>query len=475
MNKLYLILVSIRCTYLTTFSFIVVLFPCFSISQTPGYFKDLFMDGGCYLTSKTSLPSSNYLNLTMEFMATSDSVLQRDIILGNFNDANGALLYPDGEPRFKCIYTNGGSATKHGRSLGTEGRERIKQFFYSGGSYTGSCAGAFIVSHHYLPYSSSQSFNPSYYHLWPARTRSTGLNDTTTGHFIPSGSPLLQYSSFGNDFYIDDIYHNGGGYIRDTIPIGTEILLTYDFPGWLMHNKVSSWAYKVNDTTGRLVVIISHPEGKVSGEGLDLMAGILQYALEGVGDTYIKHELFNNIPVIMNKSTEDSIPEFTKIGDKQYHHFLVQIPSSVDTFHIKLDGESLYDFNLYLNYNDFAFIDQNTQMDISLGSSKEFSIINPLAGDYYIGVECATTVLGYAQNGYIGQTSILNGASYSINARWSSNTGISDYNLNNCRRLIKIVDALGREITDVHNHKDQVLFYIYNDSTVEKIIKSSTP
>jgi hypothetical protein len=59
-----------------------------------------------------------------------------------------------------------------------------------------------------------------------------------------------------------------------------------------------------------------------------------------------------------------------------------------------------------------------------------------------------------------------------MNARWSSSTGVSDYNSNNCRRLIKIVDALGREITE--HHKDQVLFYIYNDSTVEKRMKLST-
>ncbi len=424
------------------------------------------MDGGCYLTSKTSLPASNYLNLTMEFMATSDSVLQRDIIVGNFNDVNGALLYPDGAPRFKCIYTNGGSATNHGRSLGSDGREIIKQYFYSGGSYTGSCAGAFIVSHHYLPYSSSQSFNPYYYHLWPARTRSTGLSDTTTGHFIPVSSPLLQYSSFGNDLYIDDIYHNGGGYIRDTIPIGTEVLLTFDFPGWNMHNKVSSWAYKEADSTGRLVVVMSHPESKTTGEGLELMASILQYALDGVGEMRIKSELYNNSPIVMDKSTEDSIPSLTKIGDKQYHHFLVQIPSSVDTLHIQLDADPLYDFNLYLNYDEFALIDNNMLMDISLGSNKELVLENPLEGDYYVGVECATTVLGYAQNGYIGQTAVLNGAEYTINASWSSNTDINDYHSNGLRRLVKIVDALGREVTE-HN-KGQVLFYIYNDSTVEK-------
>jgi hypothetical protein len=424
------------------------------------------MDGGCYLTSKTSLPASSYLNLSMEFMATSDSTLQRDVIIGNSYDVNGALLYPDGQPRFRCIYTNGGSASNHGRSLGLEGRDRIKQFFYSGGSYTGSCAGAFISTEHYLPYSSSPVINPNYYHLWPARTKPTGLGDTTTGHFIPSGSPLLQYSSFGNDLYIDSIYHNGGGYIRDTIPLGTEILLTYDFPGLLMHNKVSSWAYKVNDSSGRLVVVMSHPEKEISGEGLELMAGILQYAIDGQGSPSLKSELYNNSTVTMNKSTEDSIPSLTKIGDKQYHHFLVKIPNYVDTFHIQLDGDSLYDFNLYLNYEDFAFVDQNTHMDILSGSSKGLLLLNPSAGNYYIGIECATTVTGSAQNGYMGQISVLNGASYSINARWTSITSISKYNSHNNKHLVKIVDVMGREVTNVNNN--QVLLYIYSDATIEK-------
>ena len=444
----------------------MLLLPYFFLGQSPGYFKDLFMDGGCYLSSRTSLPASNYLNLSMEFIATSDSILQRNIIVGDNYDSNGALLYPDGQPRFRCIYTNGGSASSHGRSLGVEGRDRIKQFFYSGGSYTGSCAGAFIASEHFLPYSLSPLINPNYYHLWPARTRSTGLSDTITGHIIPLNSPLLQYSSFGNDFYINDIYHNGGGYIRDTIPLGTEILLQYDFPSMLMHNKVSSWAYKVNDSTGRLVVVMSHPEKEISGEGLELMAGILQYAIDGHGNPYLKGELYNNSTVTMNKSTEDSIPALTKIGDKQYHHFLVQIPSSVDTFHIQLDGDPFYDFNLYLNYEDFAFIDQNTHMDISLGSSKDFFLLNPSAGNYYIGVECATTVSGYAQNGYVGQISVLNGVSYSLNARWNSNASFSEYSSHNNKFLIKIVDAMGREVTKVNNN--QVLFYIYSDATIEK-------
>ena len=233
-----------------------------------------------------------------------------------------------------------------------------------------------------------------------------------------------------------------------------------------MHNKVSSWAYKEADSSGRIVVVMSHPESKISGEGLELMAGILQYAMDGAGENRIKGELYNNTAIVMDKSTEDSIPELTKIGDKQYHHFLVQVPSSVDTFHIQLDGDPLYDFNLYLNFDDFAFMDQNMLMDISLGSLKELEIINPIAGDYYVGVECATTVLGYAQNGYIGQTSVLNGAAYTINASWSTSTGFTEHNSNKNRQLVKIVDALGREVNEHHN--GQVLFYIYNDSSVEK-------
>ncbi|MGC9316222.1 MAG: hypothetical protein ACP5G4_11450, partial [bacterium] len=125
---------------LILFFLIPTLFP------VEGYYKDLFMDGGANLTSRTTLPAADTLGLQMEFLATSSSTFQNSIMVENDDDYNGYLLYPDGSPRFRVIYTNGGSATSHGNSLGETGRQRIRDYFGAGGCYTGSCAGAFITS-----------------------------------------------------------------------------------------------------------------------------------------------------------------------------------------------------------------------------------------------------------------------------------------------------------------------------------------
>ena len=92
-----------------------------------GYYKDVFMDAGINLTSKKDLPSTRFLGLSMEaFISAShdpvneltimDTIIQKEMICGNPWDENGILLYPDGEPRFRVIYMNGGRATLHGGS-----------------------------------------------------------------------------------------------------------------------------------------------------------------------------------------------------------------------------------------------------------------------------------------------------------------------------------------------------------------------
>jgi len=267
--------------------FLLLLFLLLSMSGftqtgTEGYYKDIFMDGGVDLYNKTYLPAADELGLTIEYIATEDETLQNERIIGNEYDANGILLYPDGTPRFRLLHTNGGSASTHGTSLDDQGRINIRTFYYYGGSYTGVCAGAFISSIHYQ----TSGINPSYYHIWPGRTKGTGTLNIYTGHFIEQGSPLLQYNNFGNDMYIPHIYHNGGCYANEDIdfPPGTEILLRYDKPGpGPMNHKVSCWAYKENDESGRLVDIGSHPEDVTSGEGLDLMKAMLQYAIGWTG------------------------------------------------------------------------------------------------------------------------------------------------------------------------------------------------
>jgi len=388
-----------------------------------GYYKDIFMDGGVNLYNKTEIPAANALGLTFEYIATTRENRQNDRMVGNDNDDNGILLYPDGEPRFRLLHTNGGSATSHGTSLGTYGRDNVRQFYNNGGCYTGVCAGAFIASLHY----ESSGINNSYYHLWPGRTKQTGVLDTYTGHFIELDSPLLQYSDFGNDMYIDNVYHDGGCYAREDVdfPANTEVLLRFDHHGHTMHNKVSSWAYKNSQESGRLVVIGSHPEEITSGERLELMKGIIQHALEGQGKIIIKGNLENGIERCMNKTTEDNDPDYTKIGDKQYHHFFFEIPIENQQLSISLNAEAGYNFNLYLNKDTYAFRSNALFMDTTDGSNKILVAENLNTGNYYISVECKTTVDVTQLNWgfeYINNLDVLNGIAYTIKADFLTST-----------------------------------------------------
>lgn len=392
-------------------------------SGTPpqeGYYKVLFMDGGVSLNSRVTLPAADYLSISMEHLATDQTSTQSNVMISNADDANGRLLYPDGEPRFRAIYTNGGQSSDHGTSLGEEGRGRVRTFYYNGGSYSGSCAGAFIVSLHF----ESSGINEPYYHIWPGRTKGTLLFTSYTGHFIESGSPLLNYYDFGGDLYIDNVYHNGGCYARTDIdyPANTEVLMRYDYSSKPMHNDPSCWAYKEDNESGRLVVIGSHPESVTGGERLQLMAAMIQYALDGQGSVTVKDTLSNGQARIMNKSTVDNDPAYTKIGDKQYHHFQVDIPQGASNLVVTLDGDTGYHMNLYVNPNNYAFNSTAENKAAASGSYKTITIPNPAAGTWYIGVECATTVTAEKYSwgyDYSGDLSVLNGVSYSITASWN--------------------------------------------------------
>ena len=403
----------------TTYLAVTFLLCSFVSAQTPGYFRDVFMDGGVALSGATSFIAADSLGLSLDFIATESVAFQTEAIISNDDDSNGRLLYPDGAPRFRTIYSNGGQSTDHGSSLGEEGRNRIRQFYYNGGSYTGSCAGAFLA----CLSRGTVDIESNYYHIWPGRVRGTTLSDAYTGHFIPQDSPLLNYYNFGSDLYIPNIRHNGGCYAREDLdyPLGTEVLLRYDYPdpGWSIHQKVSCWAYKVDESAGRVVVTGSHPELEYSGEGLQLMEAILLYALDGTAPTQLKGELLNSQTRIMDQSTEGSIPAFTKIGDKQYHHFIIDLPEGASNLTLTLDGEDGFDLYLYLDVDTFAFEPNADFISNHPGTDQIISVPSLSAGIWYAGVECATTVNTAGQI-YYGDLSVLNGVAYSITATWDT-------------------------------------------------------
>ncbi len=391
--------------------FVLSISLCFQIAATEGFYKTIFMDGGVGFNGMKTLPAADYLGFSFEYIATNDVDYQNKIMIKNENDDNGALLYPDNEPRFQAIFSNGGGMNQHGTSLGEEGLGRVRTFYYNGGSYTGACAGAYIAT----------IDSNIYYNIWPGSMIGCGIANTTVGGVIPPDSPLLNYYDFGGDNYIPDIVHVRGGY-ASTLPPGTEVLLIHDKPDTELDGKPSSWAYKDNDTTGRTVVMSSHPENEFSGERRDFMAGVLQYAIDGGAPPGIKGSLASGITRIMNKSTKDSNPEYTKIGDKQYHHFTVTLAGRATNLVLTLDGNDGFDLNLYVKKDTFAFAGLAEYSDTSQGADKTISLDSLASGTWYVGVECATTVeaketgFGYE---YSGKLEVLNGIEYSIQADWN--------------------------------------------------------
>lgn len=391
-----------------------------------GYYKDIFQNAGCYLTSYLTLPAASFLGLEYETMGTmyescdkrheADSAYQHKVICGTTEDYNGVLLYPDGEPRYRMVYMNGGRATKHGRTLTEEGRENFRTFVANGGSYLGSCAGAYISS------TGTTNAIPNYLQLIPVRVKGTGYLNGETGMFIEKDSPLLRYRDFGNDRYVDTVHHEGGCYLPDENVIkDIEILARYDKPDLNLHNHISVWAYKPDDVRGRVVACGSHPEQVKEGERRDFMAAMISYALDGNGKTDVKGTLENAQPRMMNRQSNAGKPEYACIGDRQYHHFKVVIPEGAKDIRVTLSGEDGHNLELAMRKGDFAWRSDAQYFVSTAGSEKELRFKDLEPGVWYVSVYCPDTVsvdYDYQKFEYSGDTSVLNGVPYKIQVSW---------------------------------------------------------
>ncbi len=406
-----------------------------------GFYKDIFMDGGIALTSRTTLPVVEYLSLTMEYFASCpniddmtavDTTMQTAVMSHNTDDENGCLLYPDGAPRFRMIYMNGGKSGQHGLSMNTKGSKalkRIREFYANGGSYVGTCAGAYLSSS-----GSGTTTNPNYAGIWPGYCYPTGMSDTYTSMTVEPGCPLLQYYDFGGDMRVDAVRHNGGCYLTPAPPKGTELLLRYYCPDTTkVHLQGSIWAYKKDNLTGRVVACGSHPEGVTSGERRDLMAAMCRYAMDGQGATVVKDTLRNGVLREMTATYSAGNPAHARIGDLQYHHFAIFLPEKAKNLSVTLagaEGSEGCNLELYLNKGTFAYADVAKYSAKKAGCAQSLFEAAPTGGLWLVAVRCPDTVTatletydnGNGQSGayykYTGKTLVLNGVPYTITASW---------------------------------------------------------
>lgn len=459
-----------------------------------GYYKSLFVDAGMSLSNYYTPATLKFLeNLGFEanndyeyFVGNSsedetifnrNQGLQRGIFAGTpfgdgleWNDFNGVLEYPDGSPRFRTIYVNGGTSKNHGPTLGEVGRARVKEYFENGGGYTASCAGAFMACEKVdnkevdytfgiIPVNLAHTQLPKDMYEYPAVF--TGMDVSARMQSIAQG-----YGYEMGDF-IDDVRHHGGGYkgtptansqyfedlmyfnysmITDDSSIETYRYKTSNSgEAWAqgrsgefgnMVGKVSTFAYKYDDgvtETGRAVITGSHPEGydeTCQNDGAlqnAMIESMILYAMDGNPEPKVKGELKLGQPRQMDEPTEANKPAFAKIGDRQYHHFSFMAEQDIKDFCLELDsnydaqsGITLY---LALRKNGLAWISDADYVLCNKGGKKAIFIKNLPAGSWYASVYCETTptiehvdMTGLHYFKYTGKTEVLDGISYTVKA-----------------------------------------------------------
>ena len=408
-----------------------------SDSRKRGYYKDLFMDSGISLVNRSYLQSAEDINWDYEYQAPqerysttdNDRILQRAFFEYAEDDENGYLLYPDRQPRYRCIYVNGGSSVAHGKSLGANGRKSVYDFVYNGGSYVGTCAGAFLASKGYDTTTNCKD----YFQIFPGHMYHTIIKHDRPDMLLQENSPLLAYGDFGDR--VHSVMHSNGGYLSEEaarFPEGTEILLRYGvWPSGTPSDegKVGCWAYKPNEKAGRIVCIGSHPEYGTGDKRNDfrLFAALLQYAADGHGDIPIKATLLKGEAYACTALSSANTPAHARIGDKQYHHFKLEIPEGAEYVTLTLESEFVDD-DLYLSLrkDDYAWFSEADYTKTSDGSNKVLKIRSLEAGTYYVSVYAPNTVVAeltsYDTSGlyykYSGKTHLLNGIPYTLTADW---------------------------------------------------------
>ena len=408
------------------------------LKHNQGYYKDVFMDGGVYLTSRTTLPATDFLGISLDYFASAankeltkvDTLIQHKIFTGCEEDTNGWLLYPDGAPRYRMIYVNGGKAGNHLKSMEKSSRENICGYIAAGGSYVGTCAGAYIASSG-TPSRKKIKNAKLYLGLWPGLVYATGLNKSKTDMRVDKKSPLMRYFDFGKDGVVKDVRHNGGCYVREEkfgdLPKGVEVLSHYIYNNTKrvkIDGRGSVWAYKAGDKAGRVVSCGSHPEGVEEGERREYMAAMMLYAMDGNPTPQPKGELKAGEVREMNKRTEDNAPAYTRIGDKQYHHFMVNVPKKCKKVVVSLEGyegENNFDLMVCGKRGELAFGNNTSYKSDVKGCNKQLVIEKPKAGKWYVSVYCDTVVtstVGKYGSEYSGRLDVLNGVPYKVSVKF---------------------------------------------------------
>jgi len=454
-------------------------------NSTEGYVADILFDGGTGVaaTKPEKVPAVKMTGYTVENLYDSKETANVFVGVnkGDIKDDNGLFLYPDREPRYRLMMVFGGTTRSHVRAVTPEGCKNVHDFWANGGGYTGNCAGAWCAQR--------KNFNtcPLRYHgavtgggrvsailpdgktpikYWETpdpEDRSTWRQKTWK--ILPRSPVADYYPKAFSDYKVFGIRMNGGPKVEpwrlwnehcealflfdmtkcidgentkkyfaamknpwdysDPLNLDYNRLKVANSRQIKSQNSCAIWAYKTSDTGGRSVPCSPHPETDLHmGETKYVQAAIFKYVHAGFGRHTAKASLTSGVARKMNNNSKAG---HEKIGDKQYHHFTIEIPRSTSKLEVDLRGAK-YDMNLYAKRGDFAFKGERDVVSATnrRGSNETLLIKNPKPGLWFIGVKCNTGIKTDAKyprlfKNYKGRLDLLNGISYSIKATLSGN------------------------------------------------------
>ncbi len=401
----------------------IIIFICLALgaeAKLEGFYCDVFQDEGTQIGGSDMKKNCDYIGYTMEHLNISQNnstnrKKQLEVIEKCDHDDNGYLLYPDNQPRFAIIYYHGGSMS-HSRDLGEEGRKRIRTHYYNGGSQFGSCAGSYMLATYFRG-----RYQETYFRIWKGGMDGPNVSRTPINKIINASSPFIGYMDFKAGDVVKSVFHNNGGSVDTTeMPEGTRICAMHNSSSLKGYGAI--WAWKDNDTTGRVLGITGHPEGNSSTDQKRYMGACMLYITDHLGKPKVKGTLSNGGIVEMTKGTKDDDPLRTKIGDKQYHHFTLECETAKNV-EITVAGEEGYDFHVFVAKDTAAFRGNAEYADSSSGHAKKLTIPILESGKWYVGVKLNNTVStssGTLFPKYTGDLKMLNGISYTIEAKWEA-------------------------------------------------------
>lgn len=402
-----------------------------AFAQTPspypfseGYYKEMFINRGPGINSSDTKLHAENLGWRYDRLWLGNDEEKRnrffDLVAGRDEDRNGILLFPDGSPRYR-IMTVGGADSDHTGFIGgiqgplmernhpflnhEAGNFVLKEFIAGGAGYAGFCAGMQLLDDFGLV---PQNIDPYSYPTPPGGELSEFYG---------------QYTHFNTGIVLPSVKQAGGTWVfqehlYDGLQRVADITVDWDELGTLTFG--ASWVYinPLVPDAGTVFMSGVHPEMGGDSGSVNYVSDELKRTIARNHDPVLKKDLVNGIDHEAYDETFAGDWEKTKIGDGQYHHYRVTLPSGQKYLRVELIGETDFDYHLFLHKGDYAFDSYYTKHDTTTGFSKTLTFDDPGPGEWYISVKGAS----FPDSDYLtSDTNIgmLNGMGYTLTATWS--------------------------------------------------------